>query len=335
MILKRPESPDWSDVEDSEQVEVFSQDDSFETKGRQTAELKGDCESVDYNDTLPALECQPYSLPPALKPSTFPQALWETESEVDNRSPNVPSRGGELLSEHSPQNTASDLERPKNYTPCRSIRQSLKLQQSIICSSPLVDAFPGPGLRTFASAPYTPAYWDYSHLTTRRTSELNIYASSQMLLTEDGATRRMSLGSEPLWLSDLNYSQADSAGFIDTHCHLDMLYGKLGFRGSFQRFRSIYASTFPKEFMGCIADFCNPRITEKEAIWEGLLREEKVWGAFGCHPHFAKEYNHASEQSIMGAMRHPKAIAFGEIGLDYSYKNSTDSWKQKEVCETG
>ncbi|XP_016371428.1 putative deoxyribonuclease TATDN2 isoform X2 [Sinocyclocheilus rhinocerous] len=331
VILKRPESPDWSDVEDSEQVEVFSQDESFETKRRQTAELKKECEFVDYSDTLPALECHPYSLSPALKPSTFPQALWKPESEVDNNFPTVPATGVELLSEHSPQNTASDLDPPKNYTPCRTVRRSLKLQESIISSSPLVNAFPG--LRTFASAPYTSGYWDYSHLTTRRTSESNIYASSPMLLAGDGATRRMSLGSEPLWLSDLNYSQADSAGFIDTHCHLDMLYGKLGFWGSFRKFRSIYASTFPKEFRGCIADFCNPRITEKEAIWEGLLGEEKVWGAFGCHPHFAKEYNHAYEQSIMGAMRHPKAIAFGEIGLDYSYKNSTDSWKQKEVFE--
>ncbi|XP_043098258.1 putative deoxyribonuclease TATDN2 [Puntigrus tetrazona] len=309
VILKRPESPDWSDVEDSEQVEVFSQDESFETKGRQTAVLKRDCEFVEYNNTLPAL-CHPYSLSSALEP------------EVHNSSPTV-----ELLSEHSAQNTASALEPPKSCT----VRRSLKLQESVISSSPLVDVFSG--LRTFTSSPYTPGYWNYSHLTPRRTSESNIYASSPMLIADDVATRRMSLGSEPLWLSDLNYSRADSAGFIDTHCHLDMLYGKLSFQGSFQRFQRMYASTFPKEFKGCIADFCNPRITEKEAIWQGLLGEEKVWGAFGCHPHFAKEYNHVYEQSIMSAMRHPKAIAFGEIGLDYSYKNSTESWKQKEVFE--
>ncbi|XP_026116250.1 putative deoxyribonuclease TATDN2 [Carassius auratus] len=331
VILKRPESPDWSDVEDSEQVQVFSQDESFETKRGQTAELKKESGFVDYSDTLPALERYPYSLSPALKSSTFPQAVWEPESEVDNSFPTVSARGVELMSEHSPQNTASELEPPRNYTPCRTVRRSLKLKETIISGSPLDDGFPG--LRTFASTPYTPGYWDYSHVTTRRTSESSIYASSGMLLAGDSATRRISLGSEPLWLSDLNYSQSDSAGFIDTHCHLDMLYGKLGFRGSFQKFRSVYASTFPREFSGCIADFCNPRITEREAIWEGLLGEEKVWGAFGCHPHFAKEYNHASEQSIMGAMRHPKAIAFGEIGLDYSYKNSTDSWKQKEVLE--
>uniref|UniRef100_A0A9J7YTM9 TatD DNase domain containing 2 n=3 Tax=Cyprinus carpio TaxID=7962 RepID=A0A9J7YTM9_CYPCA len=321
VILKRAESPDWSDVENSEQVEVFSQDfESFEPKERQTTELKRDCKLVNFSDTPPPLECKPYSSSPALKSSIFPQALWELKSQGCDTSPTIPARDMELLSELPTQNTVFDLEPPK-YSRCRTVRRSLKLQQSI------------PRLRTFASVPHTPGNWDYSPLTTRRTSDSNIYASSQMLLAADGASRGMSVGSEPLWLSDLNYSKADSAGFIDTHCHLDMLYGKLGFRGSFQKFQSKYASSFPMEFRGCIADFCNPRITKRQAIWEGLLREEKVWGAFGCHPHFAKEYNHAHEQSIMGAMRHPKTIAFGEIGLDYSYKNSTDSKKQKEVFE--
>ncbi|XP_067230572.1 putative deoxyribonuclease TATDN2 [Chanodichthys erythropterus] len=313
VILKQPESPDWSDVEDSEQVEVFSQDESFEPKGRQM-KLKRDRELVDFSDTPPPLECNPYSSSPAL---TFPQALWELESQGADTTPTVQAKDVELLSERPPPSTASDLLTPKKYPCGMSVRRSLKLQQPIISTY----------------TPSTPESWNCSSFTTRRTSESNYYTSSRMLLADDSATRRMSVGSEPLWLSDLTYSKADSAGFIDTHCHLDMLYGKLGFQGSFQRFRSMYASSFPMEFRGCIADFCNPRITEKEAIWEGLLAEEKVWGAFGCHPHFAKEYNHTHEQSIMGAMRHPKAIAFGEIGLDYSYKNSTDSWKQKEVFE--
>ncbi|ROL50688.1 Deoxyribonuclease Tat-D [Anabarilius grahami] len=316
VILKRPESPDWSDVEDSEQVEVFSQDESFKPKGRQM-KLKMDCELVDFSDIPPPLESNPYSSSPALKPLTFPQALWELESQGAHTTPTIPAKDVKLLSERPPQSRASDLATPKKYSSGMSVRRSLKLQQPIISTY----------------TPSTPESWDCSSFTTRRTSESNYYTSSRMLLADDSATRRMSVGSEPLWLADLTYSKTDSAGFIDTHCHLDMLYGKLGFQGSFQRFQSMYASSFPMEFRGCIADFCNPRITEKEAIWEGLLAEEKVWGAFGCHPHFAKEYNHTHEQSIMGAMRHPKAIAFGEIGLDYSYKNSTDSWKQKEVFE--
>ncbi|KAG8007861.1 Deoxyribonuclease Tat-D [Nibea albiflora] len=145
------------------------------------------------------------------------------------------------------------------------------------------------------------------------------------------ARRRLSVGAEPLWTS---YPYLDSqVGFIDTHCHLDMLYGKLGFRGTFSRFRSLYRGSFSSEFRGCIADFCNPAVMMKEALWEGLLAEDMVWGAFGCHPHFAKYYSSVHERSILMAMRHPKAVAFGEIGLDYSYKNSTNASRQKEVFE--
>ncbi|XP_013914616.1 PREDICTED: putative deoxyribonuclease TATDN2 isoform X2 [Thamnophis sirtalis] len=121
-------------------------------------------------------------------------------------------------------------------------------------------------------------------------------------------------------------------GFIDTHCHLDMLYSKTDFRGSFSEFRKIYSGTFPKEFQGCIADFCDPR-TLKNNLWEDLLKEDMVWGAFGCHPHFARYYTELHERNILQAMRHPKAIAFGEIGLDYSHKCSTEISTQHKVFE--
>lgn len=187
-------------------------------------------------------------------------------------------------------------------------------------------------ITTYSANPYAlPLYSDRRGLnstTTRRQS----YAGSYMrdpaysLTLDDGSSRRrFSMGAEP---TSASYNQV---GFIDTHCHLDMLYGKLGFRGTFTSFRRLYQSSFSSEFRGCIADFCNPRIMVKEALWEGLLGEDMVWGAFGCHPHFANEYSSVHEDNILKAMRHPKAIAFGEMGLDYSHKNSTASSKQKEV----
>ncbi|XP_048346469.1 putative deoxyribonuclease TATDN2 isoform X1 [Sphaerodactylus townsendi] len=121
-------------------------------------------------------------------------------------------------------------------------------------------------------------------------------------------------------------------GFIDTHCHLDMLYSKMAFRGTFSKFRSTYENTFPEEFEGCIADFCDPR-TLSNYLWEDLLKEDMVWGAFGCHPHFARYYSDLHERNLLQAMRHPKAVAFGEMGLDYSYKCNTKVPIQHQVFE--
>lgn len=141
--------------------------------------------------------------------------------------------------------------------------------------------------------------------------------------------RRFSLETEHMWTS---YPYLDNqVGFIDTHCHIDMLYGKLGLSRTFSSFRRLYNSSFPSEFQGCITNFCNPAIMVKEALWEGLLAEDMVWGAFGCHPHFAQEYSSVHERNILMAMRHPKAVAFGEMGLDYSHKNSADISRQKEA----
>ncbi|XP_069907213.1 putative deoxyribonuclease TATDN2 isoform X3 [Oryctolagus cuniculus] len=121
-------------------------------------------------------------------------------------------------------------------------------------------------------------------------------------------------------------------GFIDTHCHLDMLYSKLSFRGTFTKFRKMYSSSFPKEFRGCISDFCDPR-TLTDHLWEELLKEDLVWGAFGCHPHFARYYSESQERNLLHALRHPKAVAFGEMGLDYSYKCTTPVPEQHKVFE--
>ncbi|XP_066106020.1 putative deoxyribonuclease TATDN2 [Saccopteryx bilineata] len=120
--------------------------------------------------------------------------------------------------------------------------------------------------------------------------------------------------------------------FIDSHCHLDMLFSKLSFKGTFTKFRKIYSHSFPMEFQGCISNFCDPR-TITDGLWEELLKEDLVWGAFGCHPHFARYYTRYQERNILQALRHPKAIAFGEMGLDYSYKCTTPIQQQHKVFE--
>ena len=41
------------------------------------------------------------------------------------------------------------------------------------------------------------------------------------------------------------------------------------------------------------------------------------------HPHNAKDYSDEFEQRLDTIMKHPKCVAWGEIGLDYHYKFSS------------
>ncbi|GAB1518074.1 hypothetical protein RhiTH_001133 [Rhizoctonia solani] len=64
-------------------------------------------------------------------------------------------------------------------------------------------------------------------------------------------------------------------------------------------------------------------------------RAEK-WGdieyhfVMGVHPHEAQYYNDEVEAELLEAMKHPRNVGLGEIGLDYHYNNSPQD-VQKEV----
>lgn len=47
--------------------------------------------------------------------------------------------------------------------------------------------------------------------------------------------------------------------FIDTHCHLDFLFGRSGHEGTYKAYRERHADTFAPNYHACVAVFCNPR----------------------------------------------------------------------------
>lgn len=59
-------------------------------------------------------------------------------------------------------------------------------------------------------------------------------------------------------------------------------------------------------------------------------RYDRVYLAFGLHPHDARLYNQEWEERLVGLSEHPKVLAWGEIGLDYHYDHSS-SQVQRDV----
>jgi len=57
------------------------------------------------------------------------------------------------------------------------------------------------------------------------------------------------------------------------------------------------------------------------AVFNELTARDEIYGAAGCHPHDAKNYEKIKD--VLSRLReNKKNIALGEIGLDYHYDNS-------------
>ncbi|XP_078493148.1 uncharacterized protein LOC113474740 [Ciona intestinalis] len=129
--------------------------------------------------------------------------------------------------------------------------------------------------------------------------------------------------------------------FIDTHCHIDFLFKRLNYRNKFSDYKKDSFMKFPSNYEGCIADWCQPSLypTAADILSNSSFKDAwgktspKIWGAFGCHPHFVADYDDFVEKQIDHHFKeYDNVIAFGEMGLDYSDRfGPTDHELQKKV----
>jgi TatD DNase family protein len=64
---------------------------------------------------------------------------------------------------------------------------------------------------------------------------------------------------------------------------------------------------------------CGIKLAEK---YDGKPEYPRIWASVGIHPHEANLANEAADSQMLQWARHPKVIAWGEIGLDYFYDRS-------------
>ena len=72
---------------------------------------------------------------------------------------------------------------------------------------------------------------------------------------------------------------------------------------------------------------CGIKLAEK---YDGNPQYPRIWASVGIHPHEAHLATEAAYAELTRWARHPKVIAWGEIGLDYFYDHSPREI-QKEV----
>ncbi|XP_003383631.1 PREDICTED: uncharacterized protein LOC100631814 [Amphimedon queenslandica] len=163
----------------------------------------------------------------------------------------------------------------------------------------------------------------------------DIFINKEKEREEDGGKVEDQVKEKPVWQKnktrhkDISLYQrvAKLPRYLDTHCHVEYLL---------ERHRlSSYADMslkfcYPSNFDGCITSFCDPAAFSSFGCYRELLEEDKIWASFGMHPRHARSFSPLLEERLLECLAHPKCIALGEIGLDFSGHSLKQSNKAEQ-----
>lgn len=111
---------------------------------------------------------------------------------------------------------------------------------------------------------------------------------------------------------------------VDSHAHLDSPVLQADLEGVLSRARQAGVESILT--ICCLEEDRHSADTTLSL----LDRYDGLWAAFGVHPHDARCFSDGIASGLADLLRHPKALALGEIGLDFHYLNS-DADAQREA----
>jgi TatD DNase family protein len=113
---------------------------------------------------------------------------------------------------------------------------------------------------------------------------------------------------------------------IDSHAHIDFPQFADDRDAMLERARSAGVNTI-------LAIGTGPGPEKLDATIPYAEAHEWIYTSVGIHPHEAKEVTPAHLDTLARLARHPKVIAWGEIGLDYFYDHSPREVQKRVFCE--
>ena len=117
-----------------------------------------------------------------------------------------------------------------------------------------------------------------------------------------------------------------STGLIDTHCHL-----------SDPAFDGDREAALARAWAAGLSAVVEVADTEENWAKARSLAEHpsgRVWWAVGFHPYVADRFDPGTIHRLKEALRHPRAVAVGEIGLDYFKHCAVPRDRQRDVFES-
>ena len=109
---------------------------------------------------------------------------------------------------------------------------------------------------------------------------------------------------------------------FDTHAHYDA--------SAFNKDRDELLSSLPRRGVGLVVD-AGCTVESSRAAVALAERYPHVWAAVGIHPEDCAGASEADFQAIRALAEHPKAVAIGEIGLDYYWEQNPPREFQQTV----
>jgi TatD DNase family protein len=113
---------------------------------------------------------------------------------------------------------------------------------------------------------------------------------------------------------------------IDSHAHIDFPQFAEDREAMLERARAAGISTL-------LAIGTGPGPERLDSALPFAEQYEWIYASVGIHPHEAKEVTPRHLEELARLAKHPKVIAWGEIGLDYFYDHSPKDAQTKVFCE--
>ena len=106
---------------------------------------------------------------------------------------------------------------------------------------------------------------------------------------------------------------------VDSHAHIDFPQFAEDRLAMLERARAAGVNTL-------LAIGTGPGPEKLDAALPFAEQYEWIYTSVGIHPHEAKEVTPTNIETLATLDRHPRVIAWGEIGLDYFYDHSQGSF---------
>ena len=121
-----------------------------------------------------------------------------------------------------------------------------------------------------------------------------------------------------------------SQAFIDSHCHLDRLYRRTRYKGSFADYlRGRYGSSV-SDLLFSITNFCDSREFPSQDTWTSYESSPKVFTTVRCHPKKVDELTESRWRKMRQLLMESRTKVLGEIEHDYSNsRNGSSTWHQQ------